>query len=91
MFEEKTYSGHKATRAYLLREENNVSSKFTLYLHVRYWTDIPAIKLGSFNIYDDDGSQNDSLCFKSLRSYSISFNLSNFGRFFLSWILKDCI
>ena len=36
MFEEKTHPGHKAARAYLLREENNVSSKFTFYLQVRY-------------------------------------------------------
>ena len=32
-----------------------------------------------------------SLCLKLNRTYSISFNSSNVGKFFWSWILKDCI
>ena len=32
-----------------------------------------------------------SRCLKLYRTYSISFNSSNVGKFFWSWILKDCI
>ena len=32
-----------------------------------------------------------SLCFKLNRAYSFSLNSSNTGKFFRSWILKDCI
>ena len=32
-----------------------------------------------------------SRCIKLYRSYSISFNSSNLGNFFWSWVLKDCI
>ena len=49
--------------------------------------------LGSFSIYDGDGSANvtqkeNSRCFKPLGIYSIS--LSNVGEFFCCWILNDC-
>ena len=32
----------------------------------------------------------DSRCFKLHRTYSTSFNSTNVGKFFWSWILKDC-
>ena len=32
-----------------------------------------------------------SPCFKILRSYSISLNSSNVGKFYRSWIQKDCL
>ena len=35
--------------------------------------------------------QVNSRCFKLYRAYSISFNSSNVGDFFWSWILRDCI
>ena len=34
---------------------------------------------------------NSSRCLKLYRAYSISFNSSNVGNFFCSWILKNCI
>ena len=45
---------------------------------------------------DGDGYENvtwkvKSRYFKIYRAYSISFNSSNVGNFFWSWILKDCI
>ena len=36
-------------------------------------------------------SKSESRCLKLYRLYSISFNSSNVGNFFRSWILKDCI
>ena len=36
-------------------------------------------------------SKSESCCLKLYRLYSISFNSSNVGSFFRSWILKDCI
>ena len=44
---------------------------------------------------DDDGYENvtqkvNSRCFKLYRAYSILFTLSNFGKCFWIWILKDC-
>ena len=52
--------------------------------------------LRSLNNDDGDGYENvtykvKSRCFKLYRAYSISFNSSNVGKFFWSWILKDCI
>ena len=44
---------------------------------------------------DDDDYENvtqkvNSRCFKLYRAYSILFTLSNFGKCFWSWILKEC-
>ena len=36
-------------------------------------------------------SKSESRCLKLYRLYYISFNSSNVGNFFRSWILKDCI
>ena len=52
--------------------------------------------LRSLNNDDGDGYENVTYkvnlrCFKRYRAYSISFNSSNVGKFFWSWILKDRI
>ena len=54
------------------------------------------VPLESSSNKDGDGYENvtqrvNSRNFKLYRAYSNSFNLSNVGRFFWSWILKDCI
>ena len=52
--------------------------------------------LGTFiSNHDDDGYENviqkvNSCWFKFYRAYSILFTLSNFGKCFWIWILKDC-
>ena len=52
--------------------------------------------IGSLRNDDGDGYENvtwkvNLRCFKLYRAYSISFNSSNVGNFYCSWILKDCI
>ena len=52
--------------------------------------------LGSWSNSDGDGYRNVSLqvcsrCLKVNRAYSISFNSSNVGKFFWTWILWDSI
>ena len=52
--------------------------------------------VGNLSNNDDDDYENvtwkvNSRCFKLYRAYSISFNSSNVGDFFWSWILKDYI
>ena len=52
--------------------------------------------IGSLRNDDGDGYENvtwkvNLRCFKLYRAYSISFNSSNFGKFYYSWIVKDCI
>ena len=48
--------------------------------------------LRSLSDNDGDGYEKvKSRCFKLYCPYSILFSLSNFGNFFWSWILKDCI
>ena len=52
--------------------------------------------VGNLSNNDDDDYENvtwkvNSRCFKIYRAYSISFNSSNVGDFFWSWILKDYI
>ena len=54
------------------------------------------LPLGSLRNDDGDGYENvtekvNLRCLKLYRAYSISFNSSNVGKFFRSWILKDCI
>ena len=51
--------------------------------------------IGSLSNNDGDGYENvtykvKSRCFKLHRAYSISFDSSNAGNFFWSWILKEC-
>ena len=52
-------------------------------------------KIGSLSNNEGEGYQNitekESRCLKLYRAYSISFNSSNVGKVFWSWILKDCI
>ena len=52
--------------------------------------------IGNLKNQDEDGYENvttkgNSRCLKRYRAYSISFNSSNVGKCFWSWILKDCI
>ena len=53
--------------------------------------------LGSLSNSDRDGYENvafktsEFALLKICRAYSISFNSSNVGKFFWSWILKACI
>ena len=54
------------------------------------------LPLGSLRNDDGDGYENvtekvNLRCLKLYRAYSIAFNSSNVGKFFRSWILKDCI
>ena len=53
-------------------------------------------RIGILSNDDDDDGENVSLkvnscCFKIYHSYSMAFNLSNAGKCFCSWILRDCI
>ena len=53
-------------------------------------------RIGILSNDDDYDGENVSLkvssrCFKIYYSYSMAFNLSNAGKFFCSWNLKDCI
>ena len=52
--------------------------------------------LGSLSNNDGQGNENvtykvNSRCWKLYCAYFTSFNSSNGGKFFCSWILKDCI
>ena len=53
--------------------------------------------LGSLSNSDRDGYENvtfkksEFALLKICRAYSVSFNSSNVGKFFWSWILKACI
>ena len=55
-----------------------------------------ATTLGSLSNNDSDGYENviykvKPHCFKLDRTYSMSFNSSNVGNIFWTWVLKDCI
>ena len=61
-----------------------------------YTHKLPNLCSATLSNNDGDGYENvswkmNSGCFKLYRAYSVSFSSSNVGRFFWSWILKDCI
>ena len=59
------------------------------------WVSTIAVLVGILSNNYGDGYENvtsrNSRGFKLYRAYSNSFNSSNVGKFFWSWILKDCI
>ena len=62
---------------------------------LQVWTSPKVFTIGRFNGYGRATKtftyKVNLRCLKFNRAYSISFNSSNVGKYFWSWILKDCI